>query len=180
MHAEDDIPDKIRTVRPSLPPQVMQLINAVISSREGESPTAMARSLRKIHADWEDEAWSLPLRAVALVLADLLDQGWSVVPVEDSIELRPPGLLLDDETVERAKDRIRRSLHVARTRQLEEAGVKRFLQRMHRVVPRAGGPSSIADLIDSGLELAGQLREVAKLPLDARAGPLASIINPTI
>jgi hypothetical protein len=176
----DDLPGKIRTIRPSLPPQVMQLINAVISSSEGESPTALARRLRKINTDWEEEAWSLPLRAVALVLADLLDQGWSVLPVKDTIELRPPGLLLDDETVERAKDRIRRSLHVARMRQLEEPGVKHFLQRMHRVVPRVCGPSSIADLIDSGPELAALLREVAKLPAEARAGPLASTINPTI
>ena len=158
----------------------MQLINAFIDAHQ-ESPRAvLAKKLRKLHQDWESENWSLHLRAVALVIADLLDQGWNVAAVEDSIELQPPGLLLEGETVEQAKKRLRDSLLVARRRQLEEPGVRRFLQRMHRVVPRSNGRSSIADLIDRGADLAALLKRAQKAPRHEREAILAKVIDPVI
>lgn len=177
---EQQSPTETRLVRPTLPPQAMQLINAVISTSEDLTQIALARRLRKIHSDWQDEAWSVELRAVALVIADLLDQAWGVSAVGDTIELRPPGLLIDGETVEGAKQRIRDALRVARARQLDEVGVRTFLKKMHRPVRRAPGVSSISDLIDSGAELSAQIRAALGLPRDQLQIALSEIIRPVI
>jgi hypothetical protein len=177
---EHEVPGATRVIRPSLPPGVMTLINAFIDANDQCSRPDLARKLRKIHVDWQSEAWSLKLRAVALVIADLLDQGWMVAAVGDSIELRPPGLLLPGETVERAKKRLREALLVARRRQLEEPGVLRFLQRMHRVVRRQNHPTSIAHLVDNGAELARLFRHTQQLSTDQKEAALSKIIDPVI
>ena len=108
---------------------------------------------------------------MALLLADLIDQGWDVMPIEDSIQLQPPGLRLVGETPDQAKDRIRRALHTGRDRQLSDPGVQKFLGRMHRIVPRGIVRSSIADVIDNGEELAASLLPFRGLPPERGSRP---------
>ena len=178
--AEAPAPTDLRTMTPNLPGQVMVKLSAFIEVKRPLGPIGLAAALRRLQTLWQDEVWSLELRAVALLLADLIDQGWEVLPVDDSIQLQPPGLRLVGETPEQAKERLRRALHTGRDRQLGDPGVQKFLGRMHRIVPRMGGRSSIADVIDNGAELAASLQPFAGLPPIEAADRLKSVIDPVI
>ncbi|MBK9087418.1 MAG: DUF4338 domain-containing protein [Sterolibacteriaceae bacterium] len=158
----------------------MAKLSAYIEVKRPLGRDGLAAALRLLHTLWQDEVWSLELRAVALLLADLIDQGWEVLPVDDSIHLQPPGLRLVGETPNQAKDRLRRALQTGRDRQLGDPGVQKFLGRMHRIVPRVGGRSSIADVIDNGTELAATLLPLAGLPPVEAADRLKSVIDPVI
>jgi hypothetical protein len=174
------VPGRIRAITPSLPEQALVLINAVLDVHQDLPPAKLVEKLRRLSERWKNEGWSLELRAVALVLADLLEQSWGVVPVGRTIELRPPGMRLDGETREAAKERLRAGLRVHRARQLAEPGVIAFLQRMHRPVPRLGRRTSIADLIDDGKSLAKVLRRSQLLSPEAAAAQLGEVIRPVI
>lgn len=165
---------------PNLPRKVMGKLSAFVEVKRPLGPVALAAALRRLHELWQDEVWSLELRAVALLLADLIDQGWEISPTEDAIQLLPPGLRLVGETPDAAKERIRRALQTGRNRQLGEPGVQNFLSRMHRVVPRVGGKSSIADVIDDGRELAASLLPFRGLPPVEAADRLKTVIDPVI
>jgi hypothetical protein len=178
--AEALSPTDLRTVTPNLPRKVMGKLSAYVEVKRPLGPAALATALRRLQTLWQDEAWSLELRAVALLLADLIDQGWEVMPTEDAIQLLPPGLRLVGETPDAAKGRIRRALQTGRDRQLSEPGVQNFLSRMHRVVPRTGGRSSIADVIDNGVELAASLLPFRGLPPVEAADRLKTVLDPVI
>ena len=170
----------LRTITPALPRSVLGKLSAYIEIKSEHGREALAASLRKLHDFWQDESWTIELRAVALVLADLIDQGWEILSDDTKIHLQPPGLRLMGETPAQAKERLRRALEVGRDRQLADPGVLRFLDRMHRVVPRAVGRSSIADVIENGEELARLLEPFASLPLNEAATQLKTVIDPTI
>lgn len=172
----------IRKITPHLPAAVMRKLSAFIETKLEIEPSNLPGALRRLHQLWQHESgtWALQLRAVALLIADLLEQGWAVEAIEEAIYLQPPGLRLEGETLEQAKDRLRRALQVGRDRQLEDPGVQKFIKRMHRSVPRVHGPSSIADVIEQGPELAEQLRAIADKPADTRADALRAIVDPVI
>lgn len=170
----------LRTVKPDLPPKVMGKLSAFIEIKRELGRDGLASALRRLHNLWQDELWSVELRAVALLLADLIDQGWEVVPENESIQLQPPGLRLVGETPEQAKDRLRRALQKGRDRQLSDPSVQKFIGRMHRVVSRSDARSSIADVIDDGARLAASLRPFASLPPIDAADRLKSVIDPVI
>ena len=170
----------LRTVTPNLPRKVMGKLSAYVDVKRELGPADLAAALRRLQILWQSEAWSLELRAVALLLADLIDQGWEVTPTEDSIQLQPPGLRLIGETPDQAKERIRRALQTGRDRQLGEKGVQSFLTRMHRIVPRACGRSSIADVIDNGAELAASLLPFRGLPPVEAADRMKTVIDPVV
>ncbi|HYG29547.1 MAG TPA: Druantia anti-phage system protein DruA [Allosphingosinicella sp.] len=180
--ARDDhrLMDEVRVIRPSLAPRTMLLINAFIDAHRDISPASLAGKLRKLQSHWNDEGWSLEIRGVALVLADLLDQGWSVRPTGNVIELQPPGLRTGDETAAEANERIREALRIARTRQLEEPGVKAFIARMERPVRRAATVTSIRDVIDDGRGLASELRNLGSCEPAEMGARLATLIRPEI
>ena len=170
----------LRVVTPLLPRWVMSKLNAFIEVKRPMGREALSAALRKLHELWQDETWSLELRAVALLLADLMDQGWEVTTNDDTIQLRPPGLRLIGETPESAKDRLRRALQRGRDRQLTDRGVQKFLGRMHRIVPRGAARTSIADVIDDGVKLAAALEPSAWLPPIEAADRLKTVIDPVI
>lgn len=179
-NVESPAPSDLRTVRPNLPFKVMGKLSAFIEIKRELGREELAASLRRLQELWQDESWSLELRAVSLLLADLIDQGWEVMTDDDSISLQPPGLRLVGESLDEAKSRIRRALQTGRDRQLGDPGTQKFLGRMHRVVPRAGVRSSIADVIDDGAQLAASLRPFAGLPAVEAADRLKSVIDPVI
>jgi hypothetical protein len=178
--ADAPAPTDLRTVTPNLPPKVMGKLSAFIEIKREQGTEALAFALRRLHDLWQDETWSVELRAVALLLADLIDQGWEVEANDNSVQLQPPGLRLVGETLEQAKDRLRRALHMGRDRQLRDPGVQSFLGRMHRRVPRVAGCSSIADVIDNGAQLTASLQPFAGLPPVEAADRLKSVIDPVI
>ena len=171
---------QVRRVRPVLPERVKVLINAFIETKRDHHPKTLAEHLRGLETNWGGEDWSLQLRAVALVIADLLDQGWGVTPTDDAIELVPPGLLRTGETVEGAKLRLQQALRVGRDRQLDEPSVRAFLEGMNRRVRRAQGFTSVNDLIDDGGDLADRLEEIAGLPQADAEARLAGLVDPVV
>src|SRR5688572_24861207 len=124
-------PDALRTSTPAIPATVLRQLGAFIEVNTMETAESLPAALRRRHDLWQDERWSLELRAVALVLADLLDQGWQVTTDEQAIHLQPPGLRLVGETAEQAKERLRRALQTGRNRQLAHPSVQKFFERMH-------------------------------------------------
>src|SRR5688572_7718788 len=175
-----DATPELRTISPNLPRKVLGKLSAFIEVKRQGGSDSLAAALRRLHDLWEGEAWSLELRAVALVLSDLIGQGWEVTADNEKIYLQPPGLRLVGETMQQAKERLRKALQTGRDRQLGDAGVQNFLGRMHRVVPREAGRSSIADIVESGSELAALLRPIAALPRDQAVARLPSVIDPVI
>lgn len=180
MKVESLAPSGLRTIAPELPQHILMKLTAFVEIKKVEGRERLASALRRLHALWQDESWSLELRAVALLLADLLDQGWEVAADNGVLHLQPPGLRLVGETPEEAKKRMRRALQTGRNRQLADPGVQKFLGRMHRVVPRAGVRSSIADIIDDGAALAAALQPFAGLPTSEAADRLKTVIDPVI
>lgn len=175
-----DVPGLDRTITPDLPPQVMVLINAFVETHRQLPPVQLANQLRGLHRIWQHEGWSLKLRGVALVLADLLEQGWWVTPTDRTIRLEPPGELLEGESIEDAKTRLRGALRIGRSRQLAEPGVVAFLKRMHRPIKRGGQFTSINSLIDDGERLVPALRRCQMLSPEAAAAALGEVIQPII
>lgn len=182
----DELPEA-RAISPNLPPSIRQKLAAFIWVMQTEERGPLAAALRRLHDAWKGERWALHLRAVALLLADLIEQGWRVSVrdvtsdgIEEEIVLQPPGLQQPGETVEDAKQRLRQALTVGRDRQLSEASVQKFVGRMHRAVRRQGRKTSIANLIDNGEELQRLLQGVRRLPIDEALVKLKSVVDPVI
>jgi hypothetical protein len=169
-----------RTIAPHLPRRVMVNLTAFIETKLDEQVPDLAKALRALDDNWRTEEWALELRATALVIADLIDQGWSVIPDGSRVLLSPPGLRTRSETVEQAKDRLRKSLQVGRERQLMTPSVHRFVDRLSRVATNNGQKSSALDLVDRGADLADLLRPLAGLPRDVALERLKGIIDPQI
>lgn len=178
--APTETAEDFRTITPHLNPKVLRKLNALIEVRQRDGVVQIAAALRRLQDLWQDEPWSLELRAVGLLLADLIDQGWDVRAGDNDIHLRPPGLRVIGETPEQAKIRLRRALEAGRDRQIGDASVQKFLGRMHRVVLRSAGRSSIADVIDDGAELSRLLHPFAGVPAAEAAVRLKGVIDPVI
>jgi hypothetical protein len=179
---EADVPVRsdLRTVTPNLPKHVLVKLSSFIEIKRQDGREKLGDALRRLQTLWHDEAWSLELRAVALLLADLFDQGWEITTEDNAVHLQPPGLRLVGEEPARAKERLRRTLQTGRDRQLGDPGVQKFLGRMHRVVPRGSLRSSIADVVDDGAKLVASLQPFAGLPPIEAADRLKSVIDPVI
>jgi hypothetical protein len=183
---DDELPD-VRAISPNLPRHVRQKLAAFIWVMQAEERGPLAAALRRLHDVWKGEAWTLPLRAIALLLADLIEQGWRVSVrdlssdgSDEEIILRPPGLQQQGETANEAKHRLRQALTVGRDRQLSEPSVQKFFGRMHRPVRRLGRKTSIAKLIDNGQELRHLLHGIRQLPTDEAMTRLRSVIDPVV
>src|ERR1043166_5230750 len=104
----------VRRIAPHLPRKVMLKLTSFIATKLDEPALVLTRALRKLNDDWKNEDWALELRATALVVANLIEQGWTVTPEEDRILFVPPGIRTGDETTEEAKCRLREALRVGR------------------------------------------------------------------
>jgi hypothetical protein len=170
---------EVRTVRPYLPPAILSKLCAYIRTKQ-ELGEPLRSSLRALDHKWRDEEWSLQLRTTALVLADLLDQGWKIAALADSIELVPPGLRSGTETAEDAKLRLRHALQVGQKRQLVDPSVQKFLNRVMTQRWRGGVSASVLDLVDDGAELAELLRATRDKPREASLKDLRRLVRPSI
>ena len=171
--------EEVRTVTPYLPPAILSKLTSFIRTKQEEG-APLRTALRSLEALWRDEPWSLQLRTTALVLADLLDQGWQITAHDRSIELLPPGLRTGTETAEMAKERLRYALQVGQRRQLHDPSVQRFIGRVTATRWRGGVRGSVLDLIDNGTDLAQALRGVRERPLEASLAGLQDIIRPSL
>ena len=170
---------EVRTITPYLPPAILGKLCAFIRTKQ-EQAESLRASLRALDYLWKGEPWSLQLRTTALVLADLLDQGWKITAHDREIELAPPGLRAGTETAEDAKLRLRHALRVGRQRQLLDPSVQSFLGRVMAQRWRGGVKSSVLDLVDDGAELARLLRASRDKPREATIRNLRQIIRPCV
>lgn len=168
-----------RSITPYLPPAVLSKLCALIRTKQ-EQGESLRDALRALDHDWRGEEWSLQLRTTALVIADLLDQGWKINAHDRAIELAPPGLRSGAESAEDAKLRLRHALQVGRKRQLQDPSVQKFLSRSMAQRWRGGVKSSVLDLVDDGAELAQLLRATREKPREASIRELRKIIRPSV
>ncbi len=183
--ALDQIPE-LREVAPALPPEVQRRLFRRLRAEQdrlidaGRSET-FASALRELIDEWDHDPHSLMLRTTCLLVADLIDQGWEFAIGTDRVTLKPPGMVPGPgASPQQIKDRIRRALQASRTRQLQEPSVRHFIRRMERVVARAEGRSSIADLIDDGRELERQFLKLRRLPSDEQEQRLRRLVDPVV
>lgn len=170
----------IRTIQPHLPRPVMVKLNAFIETKRDEGVPHISKLLRKLAEDWRNEAWALELRATALVLADLMDQGWTVAPADNRIHLGPPGMRVNGESAEDAKRRLRESLQLGQERQLNHPSVSRFLHHFSGKASHNKIRSSALDVVDDGAALAKALAHIASLSDDKALEALRGVIDPVI
>src|SRR3546814_9219118 len=108
---------------------------------DGEPLPGFADELRALARRYTDDAESLKLRAVFLLMAYLFEQGWKVRSNDEGIIFRPPGLIGEGaETVDEVKARVRRTLQAARPRQLAARQSTR-LDSSHSCAPRMPSPA---------------------------------------
>jgi hypothetical protein len=130
----------------------------------------------------ERDSIESPERAAALVLADLVRQGWTVVVRDDGWiwVSAVGGETRGDERAEAAKRRVRDTLQAFRSVQLAEPSVDRFLRGMERPRLVGGRRVSVLDLVDDGRDLALALTDLARLPPSRRTAELRKIIKPSL
>jgi hypothetical protein len=168
---ESDLAD-LRKFAPFLAPEERDQLHGLLSFA-GPTSSGFAENLRNLARSYIDDGDSAKLRAICLLVADLLEQGWSVSYEAEGLHFSPPSMTINTrQTVDVVKSRIRATLQAARRRQLAEPSVRSFIGRMERRTLRASGVrSSIFDLIDDGATLAPDLeRETA----------LARLIDPVV
>ena len=115
------------------------------------------------------------------LLSDLAEQGWTLQVRDDQIFVDPPRFNAENgESIDCMKRRARRGLQRASNRQLAEKSVEDFLRKMER---DGGGPlrkKSVLSLVDSGAELAVELRALQHLSKEQQLAKLAKLVKPTI
>ncbi len=178
--SESDASD-LRKFAPFLAPEERDQLHGLLNF-VGPTPPGFAESLRGLARSYIDEGDSAKLRAICLLVADLLEQGWRVSFEAEGLHFRPPGITTGtDQSVEDVKSRLRAALQTARHRQLAEPSVTAFITRMERRTLRAPGVrSSVLDLIDDGAALAREFAAIAALPEADRERALANLVNPVV
>lgn len=180
--AEHDVDrPSLRPFTPFLAPQEREELHELLSFA-GPTPPGFAQSLRQLAREYIDEGDSAKLRAVCLLVADLLDQGWHVTFEGEGLHFKAPGIETSpDQTVDDIKLRIRSALQVARLRQLSEPSVATFIQRMERRTLRYPGVrSSVLDLIDDGAALGRELKAIDHLSATDRDAALKRLVDPVV
>jgi len=155
-------------------------LTAYIETKLDEDPAHLPDALRRLNENLQLEAWSLELRATALVVADLVEQGWSISPKGSRISLAPPGIRATGESVEDAKGRLRGSLRIGRQRQLDTPPVRRFVERFSHPAQNNGHRSSALDVVDDGSALAAELKAAGALPDAEACNRLRELVDPVV
>ena len=181
MAKSDDNQSGLRKFAPFLAPSERDQLHGLLSFA-GPTPEGFAESLRALARSFIDDGSSAKLRAVCLLVADLLEQGWDVSFEREGLHFKPPGIETSTlHSMEDVKLRIRSVLQVARRRQLAEPSVRNFITRMERRTLRTPGvKSSVLDLIDDGGALANELAIVNIRPDAERDIALAELIDPIV
>ncbi len=145
-----------------------EIVQSYISHWRRACPKDLAQQLRSLDRKWRATRHMRRVCAVALVLADLLDQDWLVTAEKGDIYVVPSELRTDVEfDPKRHKERLRLTLRKGRDKQVQEPSVRSFLNSMER-----GG---VLSLVDSGDDL---LNEIQTQPKTVEN--LAEIVDPEV
>src|SRR5690348_15824414 len=90
---EDDQAERpdLRPFVPFLAPQEREELHGLLSFA-GPTPSGFAQSLRDLARRYVDDGASLKLRAICLLVADLLDQNWRVAFEGNGLHFIAPGI----------------------------------------------------------------------------------------
>nr|WP_205520802.1 Druantia anti-phage system protein DruA [Propylenella binzhouense] len=173
-------PGRQRLFSPYLAPGERDRLHDVLDFGRAVPPS-FANELRSLARRFVDDGDSLKLRAICLLIADLHEQGWQIDFAKGRITFAPPGIGRENQqSIEDIKERVRTSLQAARQRQLAEPSVRQFLTRMERRTARPAGRFSVLDLVDSGADLAREIRALSRFGDLDREAALARLIDPVI
>ena len=106
------------------------------------------------------DQWAAGVRAAALVLGDLANQGWSLGLTADNEIAATPASVLDDPIAE--KERVRAQELLKRDEQLTTPSVRKFVARMESPHEHNGRFVSIHSLMRDGEQLASALRSLGR------------------
>lgn len=168
---------------PRVPAAVLDLLATVVDTPQEESDVATALrddELRRRLVEIAGKEFAAA-NAARLLLADLIQHGWTPRVIGGEIWLRPLSVApADGDSAEDFKRRQREALKHVRHRQLGEASVRTFLRRME--IPRTlgGRRVSVLDLVDDGGGLSQALAEVAQRPPSEREEALARVVQPVV
>ncbi len=164
---------------PRVPKAVM---NDALHALRSSSATAKEAALRRLAATYAGDGEDMvSARALALMLADLAQQGWSLSSDRKGVFVAPPlAAGATGEATASVKDRQRASLLAARAAQLADPAVRDFIRRAETTTLVKGRRVSVLSLIDDGHELAVELRDIARLPPSERAEALRRVVRPEI
>lgn len=162
-----------RDFRTALPKRIFDMLAGVILTTR-ETPDA-ANRMRGVARKWSSAEHLIDLCALLNVLADLVDQSWSVDVYGDVLRVVPASASpMPDEDRETAKARLRSALQQTRNRQLEEPSVQSFLSLLSRSTNQR---QSIDSVITDGGDLSRQLRALGSEPTVEQ---FRSVIRPEI
>lgn len=152
--------------------------------RQAVSSRNQEEELQKL-ADYQSEnckyltdlpEYILKLRAAALILRDLVKQGWIAGVEQSKIKLYPP-TAQDQDNPYTAKKIARQAGLFAREDQFKEPSVRRFITSLES--PSRGSQFiPITKLIADGRILRQILEPIAKLPIKERGAALRQVIKP--
>lgn len=141
-----------RIFAPILPDWELTLLRSVAA---GVDQFDVGATYRRVGRKWLDHSKLNRFAAVCLVVADLCDQGWKIVPVAGRFVLIPGDLGAGpDNDINDAKASVRAGLLIGRDRQLREPSVSKFIESMEK------GSSSrkpISCLVTEGRDLLARL-----------------------
>jgi Druantia protein DruA len=157
-------------IDPALPKvaldQVFELVTTTDSSALEDRLRGWARRQSRGR-----EAWRLRASGTALVLADLVQQGWRLGVERGELWVFPP-------VVSRAT--VRSGLLAGKTAQLQQPSVISFLRSMEAPRAFAGRRVSVLDLVDDGASLAVELQRASAISEPERLWALRRVIHPQI
>lgn len=164
------------TIRPDFDPrgkrvEMLEAIRTLSRVPGFDDISARLSAVEQFRKHHVEDYQQLPAgsRAFLLVLADLVNQGWSCRVQSNLVQIARPA----DEEPDR--ERIRMQLHVQRDRYLQRLPVQDFIKSMERRRLFRGQWTSIFSLMRDGSELSSSLR-AASIGGETRA--LSKVIRP--
>jgi len=154
-----------------------RLLNAIASQNIRQELNNLINETQPVLGSLSDLPLQvLKLRAAALVLRDLTEQGWIAMVKDDLIYVYPKTAQPFDSKVE-AKASSRASGQYARQDQLQDTSVRNFINALE-LPSRGSSHQPITNLIADGRTLREQLEPIAQLPKKERAERLGQVIQP--
>lgn len=163
-------------IRPSVRGAVWDEILGALAESDSDSTCARLEDIcQRLQRD------DVSAVAVASLVSDLVSQGWTYKVEARGAWFTPPRSSAElGEQPQQVKTRLRNWLRAARTIQLRDPAVRKFLRRLETPRPFGSKRVSIRDLIDDGVQLRGVLSDIAALPTQEREEALARVIDPEL
>lgn len=179
------VQESLQFDRASLPLEVDDFCSDLCTAlRRADSFTARSIAISRLRESLRDSNGPDSLKKIRSlflrhVLLDLSSQGWSVKLTQSRLTVVPPDKT--GESMEVAKERIRRQHLQERDAQLREPSVRQFISGMERRRLTTTGWHSIFSVMRDGEELASRLRAALEISdASKRAQYLSMCIDPYI